>query len=222
MSGRTTIIACSTLADYVDAAQRTRGTDHPVVLLDRNLHVDPDRMSEHILETIASLPADVGTVLVAMGFCGGSWEGVSCARRLVIPRIDDCVSLVMTTTGELKPDMKRPGRMYMFGAESGGFSISGIYEGLERKYGGEVAEDVFEMMFANYSGVDIIDTGVYDCRAPGFVAKARWDADLIGAELGMVSGGNLLLEKLVSGEWDAQFLVVEPGVRITRSAVLGS
>ena len=45
-------------------------------------------MREHILVKISELPQEVDTVLVAMGFCGGSWQDVCCDKRLVIPRVD--------------------------------------------------------------------------------------------------------------------------------------
>ena len=54
-------------------------------------------MKEDILQTLSSLPSDVDTVLVAMGFCGGSWQDVSCSKTLVIPRVADCVALTLTT-----------------------------------------------------------------------------------------------------------------------------
>ena len=36
-------------------------------------------------------------------------------------------------------------------------------------------------------------------------------AELIGGSIIHVPGSNRVLEKLVSGEWDSQFLVLEPG-----------
>lgn len=212
----TVILACSTLSDYIHAAQRTCGTDFPVVFLDRRYHVEPVHMRTHVLAALRELPNEVDTVLVAMGFCGGSWQDVSCPKRLVIPRVDDCVSLVMTTTEKVEPCTKQMGHMYVFGGEAGGFSIGGIYESLMRTYDPETAQSVFDMMFENYRHVDIIDTGVYDCYDPVFVETVQADADRIRAELDFVPGGNLLLEKLVSGRWDEQFFIVEPDRRITQ------
>ena len=212
------ILACTTLADYVQAAQQACSTDYPVVLLDRNYHVEPAKMREHILATIDTLPADVDTVLVAMGFCGGSWQDVTCPKKLVIPRVDDCVSLVMTTTETVNPNTKQMGHMYVFGAENGGFSIGSMYELLVREHGEEMAQSVFDMMFDGYRNVDIIDTGIYDCYDPAYVEAVQADADRIHADLDFVPGGNLLLEKLVSGRWDEQFFILEPGGRVTQGA----
>lgn len=41
--------------------------------------------------------------------------------------------------------------------------------------------------------------------------KAQKNADVMNVALDYVEGSNLLLEKLVSGRWDEQFLVAEPG-----------
>lgn len=121
------ILACSTLRKAVQHAQELSKTNYPVYELDRAYHDDPAQMRQHILETLAALPAEVDTVLVAMGFCGGSWQDVSCDKRLVIPKVADCVALTLTTEDTYSPDLKQPGHMYLFGDKQSGFSIRAIY-----------------------------------------------------------------------------------------------
>ena len=210
------ILSCTTLTDYVNAAQKACHTEYPVVWLDRSYHVEPSRMKEHILETIADLPEEIDTILVSMGFCGGSWQGVECPKRLVIPRVDDCVSLVMTTSDTVNPCTKEMGHMSVFGGKTEVFSIGAIYESLVKEHGPEMGEIVFDMFFENYRNVDIVDTGLYDCYAPNFVEKVQKDADRIHAQLDFVPGSNYLLEKLVSGKWDDQFYIAEPGTPVTQ------
>ena len=212
----TVILSCSTLTDYVQAAQQTCHTDFPVVYLDRNYHEEPARMREQILQTIRDLPEEVDTVLVAMGFCGGSWQDVSVPKKLVMPRVDDCVSLVMTVDDSVNPCTKLMGHMYVFGGETGKFFISGLLDGLLKEHDPEMAKSIFDMMFEHYRNVDIVDTGIYDCYDPDYVESIQAEADLIGGELDFVPGSNLLLEKLVSGRWDDQFFIVEPNARITQ------
>ena len=65
----------------------------------------------------------------------------------------------------------------------------------------------------------IIETGVYDCYDLDFVETVQADADRIHADIDYIPGSNLLLEKLVSGRWDRQFLVLEPGKPVTQSAI---
>ena len=102
----TVILSCTTLLEYVQQAQKTCYTDFPIIELNRQYHIEPSKMKEHILQTLSSLPSDVDTVLVAMGFCGGSWQDVSCSKTLVIPRVADCVALALTTPEQYAPDLK--------------------------------------------------------------------------------------------------------------------
>ena len=64
------------------------------------------------------------------------------------------------------------------------------------------------------SSVDIIDTGAYDCYSEEFAVQAQENADLIRCILDYVPGSNRILEKLVSGKWDEQFVIFEKGETI--------
>ena len=80
----TVILSCTTLLKYVQQAQKTCNTDFPIIELNRQYHIEPSKMKNHILQTLSSLSSDVDTILVAMGFCGGSWQDVSCSKTLVL------------------------------------------------------------------------------------------------------------------------------------------
>lgn len=67
------------------------------------------------------------------------------------------------------------------------------------------------MWFDNYRYMDIIDTGMNDCYSVDYVQAAQENADMINASLGYVQGSVRILEKLLSGNWDEQFLVAKPG-----------
>ena len=64
------ILGCGSLLSHIEAAQAKMQTDFPVVELDRKYHVDPRQMQQEILTKLQQLPAEVDTVLVAMG-CPG-------------------------------------------------------------------------------------------------------------------------------------------------------
>lgn len=208
------ILSCSSLEKYIYAAQEKMHTDYPVVMLDRKYHVEPQQMQQHILDTIDTISADVDTLLVAMGFCGGSWANLSFDKRIIIPRVDDCVTLLLHTNDNWHPNLKETGHLYMFDEDSA-FSPEGIYQSLREQYEDWKADMLFDMWFENYSHLDIIDTGMYDCYNEEYVQKMQKSADLIHSTLDYVEGGNIVLEKLVSGQWDEQFLVVEPGTVIS-------
>ena len=84
------------------------------------------------------------------------------------------------------------------------------------QYGEKKGNRLFRAFFHSYHHADIIDTGVYDCRSEEYLARAQMQADMIHSELSTVPGSNILLEKLVSGRWDEQFVVVEPGQTIDK------
>ena len=73
MKSKTIVIACDSLREYVEAAQKRAHTDYPVLFMDKKYHRDPAEMREHLIKTLRDLPESVETVLAAMGFCGGSW-----------------------------------------------------------------------------------------------------------------------------------------------------
>ena len=57
---------------------------------------------------------------------------------------------------------------------------------------------------------NILDLLIYSYEL-AYAEQAQKNADMIHAALDYVQGSNRILEKLVSGEWDEQFLVAEPG-----------
>lgn len=208
------IVACSSMEKAIAAAQRAMRTNYPVVLADRTLHEFPKKMQAKLTELIAGLESSVDTVLMAMGFCGGSLEGIETNKRLVAPRVDDCITLMLTTSDEWCSDLKEAGHFYLRDSENEKTALTAMQARLCERYGTERGKQIFNEWFAPYQWVDIIDTGTYDCYAPAFRAYAEENAKLIGATVRYVKGSNRLLEKLVAGQWDEQFVVAAPGQKL--------
>ena len=211
----TIILSCSSLLLHVEAAQTKMHTRFPVITLDRRFHAEPTQMRSRIIETLGSFPASCETVLVAMGYCGGSWNHILLSRRVVVPKVDDCITLLLHTDDTPHGNLKEPGHMYFRDCDTGAYSIEGMKEEICRTYGTEFGTSIFGSWFQNYTNADIIDTGVYDCYSEEYVTEAQKNADLIRCSLGYVEGSNRILEKLVSGQWDAQFVVLESGQEMT-------
>lgn len=219
-SANMAILVCSSLCAYVDAAQRKMQTSFPVITVDRKYHNEPNEMRLHLIAAMENLPSDTDTILVAMGFCGGSWENTIPTRRIVIPRVDDCITLLLHTDNRWSSNLKQPGHLYLRDTDTAEYSLEAMQRKLCLKYGGINGTMAFHSMFAEYTNVDMIDTGIYDCYSEEYVSEAQRNADLIGAALDYVAGSNLLLEKLVSGRWDHQFAVIEAGQTISRQILL--
>ena len=210
------ILACSSMARQVAAAQRKMGTNYPVRCVDRRYHAEPKEMRLKLIEALGGLAGEFDTVLVAMGFCGGSWESVYAPLRVVAPRADDCITILLNTDGAPHENLKEPGHIYIRGTDTGRYSLEGLRESVCERYGREQGLALFDKWFASYTHADIIDTGTYDSRAEDFLAEARRGAEITRCELRHVPGGNVVLEKLVSGDWDDLFVVAEAGETLTR------
>ena len=208
------IVTCSSLQEFVEAVQdRTGGTD-PVYTVDRQYHVEPEQMKQRVRSCIEQIPAEYDTILIAMGFCGGVWDHVAFDRRIVIPRVDDCVSLLLQTDDRYIPNRKEPGHLYLYETRPEDFSALHLMRdasAADPELAGVGRELLFHMWFDNYRHMDIIDTGLNDCYAESYVQAAQDNADQIGAALDYVQGSLRMLEKLLTGVWDEQFLVAEPG-----------
>lgn len=122
----TVILACTSLIDYINEAQRSQGTQYPIIAVDKVYHKEPEQMKQVIINTINTLEMEIDTVLVAMGVCGGSWDHVSVNRKVVIPRVDDCVSLLLHMDDDYHPNLKETGHLYMYEKDPDDFSIEKI------------------------------------------------------------------------------------------------
>ena len=205
------ILVCKNLRHHLEKAQQAMHTDLPLIELDTSLHKDPAKMREKILEVVSGISKEYDTVLAAMGFCGGSWRDAPIDRRLVIPRMDDCITMLLTTDDDPKPNRKEMGCMYLTDNRDDEMTIPGIRKNLIAKLGEKKGDRVFRIYFRTYSRVGIIDTGQYDSYAPDFLKYADESAALISGTVEHVPGSNRTLDKLVSGQWDSQFLILEPG-----------
>jgi len=208
---RTIIISCGFLRHHVDAAQEKMNTNYEIIEMDTTLHAEPKDMRTALWETMEKLDDDVDQVLIAMGLCGGSVSELPLPKNIVMPKVDDCITMLMHTDENWYPNLKEGGHMYLADDIDGKLSVPKIYREQLEKYGEKKGKRLFDIWFESYRYVDIIDTGYYDCHCEDYISKAQEAAELIHSEVQYVDGSNILLEKLVSGRWDKQFIVAEKG-----------
>lgn len=216
----TIILACGNLRFHLDAAQEKMNTSFPIIELDTSYHSNPELMRSKIIETINMLPSSVNTILVCMGYCGGSWKDIKCDKTVIIPRLDDCVTLLLTTDNEWHPNLKKTGCLYLKDSNDNTLSISNIKKHLIETMGEKRGQKMFDLWFDSYHTVSIIDTGIYDCHSKEYVESANENAALIHSKVEYIKGSNLILEKLVSGNWDEQFMILQPGEIMTELDLL--
>ncbi|MBR0026533.1 MAG: DUF1638 domain-containing protein [Clostridia bacterium] len=202
------IIACAMLEDEVNLAMRETGCTLPVIWLERGLHEFPEKLRAELLRQLEQTDAD--TVLLAYGLCGNALVDVGSAKaRLVIPRFDDCVRMLLS--GETCPRyMGDCHALYFTGSwfRSDRF-IGKEYKKCEARMGEKRTRKVYRKMFENYREVRLIDTGAY-CL-DDYQAEAEETAELFGLGCSREQGTIRILKKLFAREWDDEFLILPPG-----------
>jgi hypothetical protein len=152
----------------------------------------------------------VEEVLLALGFCGSALQGLSAKHlRLVFPRVDDCVSLLLNR-GCTREQIPRDARHYYltrgwFNHES---TLKEMFEDWDKRYGIERAAKLRKTMFAGYEQVSLIDTKAYDVGE--CLQESRSVADDLELQHGIVQGSVQLLERLFKGERGGEIVVVPP------------
>ena len=67
-------------------------------------------------------------------------------------------------------------------------------------------------MFGNYTRIALIDTGNY--RLEDYRDFARAMADFLSLRFDEIAGSNRMLLAMLDGDWEDEFLIVEPGDEI--------
>ena len=213
---KTMVLACETIRDELGLAAKLTGTDYEIWWVESGLHNYPNKLRETIQSRLDSI-ADHGRVLMAFGSCGNSVVGLKTGNfELIIPKVDDCISLLI---GSVKARMD-------FGKEIGGgtyFLTPGWLRGERNlwaeycytveKYGESTADMVMKTMLASYSYLGLLDTKTYD------MADIMPEIDKIAETLKLaktiVPASVAYLCDLLAGLWDEErFLVVPPNSEI--------
>lgn len=213
MTAAAKIIACDVLRDEVKLV----AGDLEVEFVEALLHDHPEQMRTVLNERIAATPG-ARTILLGCGRCSNGTVGLYAGpHRLVVPAVDDCISILLGSRERYLREFARcPGTYYY---------TRGWIDYLEDpykeylkiipKYGEERARKVARLILANYQRVAVIDTGTYPVEE--YREYLQTVAEFYELPLEYLSGSLRLLEKLVHGPHDDEFLVVEPGEELAES-----
>ena len=205
-----TVIACNTLRDEAELVMQELGCPWPVLWVDSGLHDNPGKLKAEIQTRIDSIDA-AGDILLLFGVCGNSVLGLEAKHcRLVMPLVDDCISLFFGGNS-LRKAFEQGGASYYLtrGYLHNEKNIWKDYLYARNKYGPEKAKMIYDTLLHNYSRLIMIDTGGYD------IQEIQGESSEIAATFGLiletVTGRLDLLYKAIKGEWDEGFMKVAPG-----------
>jgi hypothetical protein len=206
------IIACETVAEelkpFIPDNMRCQ-------LLKFGLHNTPELLNTELQQAIDDTEGNVDTLLFGYGMCSKGSIGLHARQyRLVIPKADDCITLFLGSRSRYLNQCRRaPGTFFLTkGWIECGDDPYTEYLKLCEKYGEKKAYRIEKRFIGNYTRLALINTGNYDLEKYRSYAKKQADFfELIYEE---IPGSGALLKKLISGDWDQNFVVVEPGGRV--------
>lgn len=198
-------------------------------------HVHPDVLNRKLQERIeaaASNSKSYEAILLGFGICGNAGVGLEARRvRLVMPRAHDCCTVLLGSREAFKahfkdnPSMPFSSTGYM---ERGEYYLRREGEGTAVHYGDEYAAYVAQYGEENAkylietlhptshasAGNQAVFIDIPETAPLGAAERFRAKAEADGHRFVRLEGSLRLIRKLVRGEWDDDFLVVEPGQRV--------
>lgn len=228
-------ISCDALARlvYLCAAQSPHLVD--VSLLGLGLHRNSADLQTRLQQEIdASVGQGYAAIVMGYGLCGRSTAGII-ARDVpvVVPRAHDCITLFLGSRQRYNEEHDNQPGTYWYsqdyierGALDGSltalgtgldnsFDIEAEYDQYVAKYGKDNADYLMEVMGAwqaHYQRAAFIDMGV--SSSPSVEAKARDDARRRGWTFERVAGDIILIRRLLNGDWNDDFLILQPGQKL--------
>jgi hypothetical protein len=227
-------IACDVLARpvYLAAARSSHSVD--VTLQPFGLHLHPKNLLKTLQAEIdrAGASGRYDAVALAYGLCGNAASGLQATGvPLVMARAHDCVTLFLGSRERYAQEFQAcPGTYWYvqdFVARSQDSSVSlsmggmtsgdadAVYAEYIEKYGRDNADYLMEAMGdwqAHYERAAYVDTGLGE--EDGAVRRAQADAQRNGWRFERLAGDLTLIRRLLDGDWDADFLVLDPGQQV--------
>ena len=228
-------LACEVLARpvYLCAAQSPHIVD--VQLLRRGLHNNPSDLRAQLQAHIdAAAGEGYDAVVMAYGLCGQATAGlVARDTPLVIPRAHDCITLFLGSRERYQDQFENNKGTYWYTLDymerrddtphstlalgSGmDTDLDAVYDEYVEKYGQDNADYLMEVMGAwqqHYRRAAFIDIGVGDGSV--IEQQAQADATRRGWLFERIAGDLVLIRRLLSGDWEQDFLVLQPGEQLT-------
>ncbi|AOY74760.1 DUF1638 domain-containing protein [Clostridium formicaceticum] len=212
----TLIVACQTIADELNVAIKETNCNYPVLWIESGLHMVPDSLKKRLQDELDHI-SNVDRVLMAFGFCGNSLLGVTApSYPIIFPRIDDCITLLLGSCKKRKEICDEMGTYFLTkGWLTYEKNIWAEYQDTVKRMGKARADRIFKTMLQHYKRLGVIETGAYDLEE--FLNTTKLIADDLNLTHETIPGTLEYMKKLLTGPWDDEFVVINPGETIALS-----
>lgn len=210
------VIACATV---IEEMLPLLPADVPYEVMDFGLHLNPGELKKALQEKIDESSRRAEVLLLGYGLCSMAVVGLKASSTtLVIPRMDDCIALFLGSCKAYQDQArKEPGTYYLTkGWIEAGDTPFEEHQLLVEKYGEAKAERMTRLLLKNYKRLAFINTGQYEIDR--YQAYARRTAEKFELRYEEIDGSPALVEKLLFGPWDDEFVVIPPGETVSYQA----
>lgn len=210
---RRRVIACATV---IEEMRPLLPADVPYEVLDFGLHLRPGDLKRALQDKIDAASRDADAVILGYGLCSMAVVGLhATTATLVVSRSDDCIAIFLGSCDAYRQQASRePGTYYLTkGWIEVGDSPFSEHEALVARYGEAKALRMMKLTLKNYTRLAFINTGDYDLER--YRDYARRNSEKFGLRYEEIDGSPALVQKMIAGPWDDEFVVVPPGETIT-------
>jgi hypothetical protein len=203
------LIACATVIEEM-LPLIPPGLSYEV--LDFGLHSNPERLHKALQAALDAVAQDFKTVLLGFGLCAKAAVGLkSDHSTIVIAKADDCITIFLGSAEHYRQQQRNePGTLYLTkGWIESGTPLDEQRQIMAQRYGEAKADFLFKKMLQGYRRLAFINTGNYELQK--YRIRSQEIADRLGLRYEEIRGDNALVQKLLSGPWDDDFVVAPPG-----------
>jgi hypothetical protein len=227
------LIACEIIRHEIEYLQKDLPMPVEVNFLRKGFHQNPDTLRQELQAAIDAAGDDYEHILLGYGLCGKGLEGITArATPLVVPRVHDCISLLLGSakrydelfathpgTYYYSPGWVEWGHDAVERTPAQGFGLDRTFEEYVELFGEDNARYLMELEQSwkkNYTRAAYITSGLP--AADHWEKKAREIAASSGWQFEHVEGSLSLLRALIRGPWpETEFLTVPPHHQILAS-----
>jgi len=189
---------------------------------DYGLHLTPGNLTRVLQREIDQVPGEAyDGIALGYGLCSNGVVGLQATNHpLVIPRVHDCISLFLGSPDRYREEAtKHPGTYYLTPGwiEKGETPIS-KYNAYARSYNEHIAGWVLHEEMKHYTRILLIDTGISPLS--GYREIARKNAEFLSISFQELRGTPDLFQRLVTGCWGKDFLIVDRGSCVNQEMFL--
>ena len=217
------IIACRVMKPEIDAL--INGSPNiETRYLDSSLHETPDKMPALIQEQIEEASKYASQIVLGYGLCSNGTAGVKApSQGLIIPRVHDCIALLMGSRQAYDTIFKeRPGTYYLTPGwiEERKDPIGYMEHDYVPKLGREKAEWGNRMELEHYTHIVMINTGAMDVAPLRKIAKEN--ARFLDKQYEEIDGTPDYFERIVSGPYPKDdFILLKHGETMEAEILIG-